>query len=89
MGSNIEQLRDVLFAQLADLRDKQKPLDLDRLKGVVEVSGRLIETAKVEVDFMRVSGGMGTGFIENKTPRQIAATPEKPAPNVTVHRIKG
>lgn len=84
MGSNIEQLRDVLFAQLADLRDDKKPLDLDRLKGVVNVAGRIIETAKVEVDYMKVSGGTGTGFIEHKTPKQIAG-----APNVTVHRIKG
>lgn len=89
MGSNIEQLRDVLFAQLADLRDEKKPLDLDRLKGVVNVSGRIIETAKVEVEFMKVSGGTGTGFIENKSPKQIAGAPVKPAPNVTVHRIKG
>jgi len=50
---------------LARLRDpNDKELDLDRAKLLIEAGQTVINSAKVEVDFMRVTGQMsGTGFI--------------------------
>lgn len=64
----IDDLRSALFEVLDGLMDKQNPLDLDRAKAVSDVCQVIINTAKVEVEFMRVTGGTGGGFIEN-TPR--------------------
>lgn len=62
--NKIEDLRNHLFETLEALRDPEKPMDLDRAKAVSEVSKVIIESAKVEVDFLRVTGAMaGSGFI--------------------------
>jgi len=66
--NKIEDLRDHLFAMLEDLRDdaSKEPLAerLERARAVSDVSRRIIESAKVEVDFLRVTcGDVGSGFI--------------------------
>lgn len=63
MKNKIEDLRNHLFETLEALKDKDNPMDLDRAKAVAEVSKVIVETAKVEVDFLRVAGGRGTGFV--------------------------
>jgi hypothetical protein len=85
----IEQVREELFATLRDLRREEKPMELDRAKQIANVAGKLIDSAKVEVEFMRVTGGMGSGFITNKSPKKIGAAAGAGAPGVTVHRLKG
>ena len=63
MSNTIEDLRKHLFETLEGLKDKEKPLDIDRAKAVCEVAGKIIETAKVEVSYLNVVGGRGSGFI--------------------------
>lgn len=83
--NDIKELREHLFATLRDLRSKDAPMDLDRAKAVAQVAGTLIDSARVEVDFLRVTWqSEGTGF--------IAAEPEDLPPGVVAvhrHRIKG
>jgi len=38
-------------------------MDLDRAKTVCAVAGQIIDSARVEVEFVKISGGTGTGFI--------------------------
>ncbi|KDR25453.1 hypothetical protein [Caballeronia zhejiangensis] len=64
----IEELRSHLFDTLRALSDKEKPLELDRAKAVAEVAQVIINSAKVEVEHMKVSGGKGTGFMAEKKP---------------------
>jgi hypothetical protein len=59
----IGELRRHLFETLDSLKDKEKPLDVDRAKAVCEVAGKIIETAKVEVSYLQTVGGRGSGFI--------------------------
>ena len=59
----IEDLREHLFAALDGLRDKDKPMDIERAKAIAEVARVVVDSAKVEVDHMRVAGGTGSGFI--------------------------
>lgn len=64
MKNKLTDLRNHLFATLEGLLDNEAPMDLDRAKAVAEVSQVLINSAKVEVEFMRVTEhGRGTGFI--------------------------
>lgn len=65
MKNKIEDLRNHLFAQLERLGDKEvKPEELARAKAVVEVGRAIVDTARAETEFMRVTGiAQGTGFI--------------------------
>ena len=63
--NKISDLRDHLFATLEDLRDKESPMDIERAKAISDVAQTIINSAKVEVEFMRMrgEGAQGTGFI--------------------------
>lgn len=54
--NSLEDLRDHLFETLEALRDKDEPMDIDRARAVSEVAGQIIESAKVEVKFLEVTG---------------------------------
>lgn len=70
MKNTMIDLRDHLFATIEALRDEENPMDIDRAKTISEVSKTLIDTAKVEVDFIRATGtSQTTGFIESEKPR--------------------
>jgi len=67
MRNKIEDLRNHLFTTIENLMDEDKPMDLDRAKTIAEVAQTIINSAKVEVDYINKIGGNGTGFInENK-----------------------
>jgi len=62
--NKIEDLRNHLFETLEALKDPDKPMDLERAKAVAGIAKEIIQSAKVEVDFLCVTGGMqGSGFI--------------------------
>ena len=88
----INDLREHLFATLDALRDKHSPMDVDRARAVSEVAKQMIDSAKVEVDFIRATSGFASAFIA--PPATVAATaavPELP-PGITgirQHRIAG
>ncbi len=65
MKNHITDLRNHLFETLEMLKDKDKPMEIERAKAVADVAKEIIATAKVEVDFIRATGAAaGTGFIE-------------------------
>jgi hypothetical protein len=63
MKNKIEDLRNHLFATIEALQDPDKPMDLERAKTIATVGQVIINSAKVEVDFLNKVGGKGTGFI--------------------------
>jgi len=66
MKNKIEDLRNHLFETLEDLRDKEKPMDLDRAKAIAQVGQVIVNSAKVENDFLKITGNVsGSGFINN------------------------
>lgn len=76
---DITALRALLFETLEGV--KSGAMDLDRARAVNEISKTLVETARVEVDYLKTTGGQESGFMES---------PKEPAlPGRTVHRIKG
>jgi hypothetical protein len=74
---------------MQDLRDTKNPLDLDRARCVTEVAGKIIDAAKVEVDFVRAVGGQGSGFIPT-APLKLTATGQQTTSKhgVTVHKLR-
>jgi hypothetical protein len=74
MANTIDDLRSHLFETLAALKNKDAPMDLDRAQAVADVAKVIIESAKVEVSFLKVTGAtQSTGFLP-------AAPDERPAP---------
>lgn len=64
MKNKINDLRDHLFEMLEKLKDPETEVDLDRMRLGTDIAQTIINSAKVEVDFLRVAGGgKGSGFI--------------------------
>jgi hypothetical protein len=61
--NTIADLRDHLFETLESLKDDEKPMDIARAKAVADVAKVIVESAKVEVDFIKATSGSGSpGF---------------------------
>lgn len=75
MKNKIEDLRNHLFVTIEALLDEEKPMDIDRAKAIADVAQVMINSAKVEVDFIRTTGGIGSGFIEDtgRNPKGLRA----------------
>ena len=102
--NDITELRTTLFDTLRALGDKDKPMDIDRAKAINEVAQTIINSAKVEVDALKIIGGTGSGFIPAASPeprpalqnlrdKGILPEPQRPgishpAPGVTRHIMK-
>jgi hypothetical protein len=71
---HINQVRQALLDTLADLRNKEAPLDIDRAKAVATVASVLVDTAKVENECLKITGQDRSNFIE---------TPEDDMPRIT------
>lgn len=69
MPNNIDDLRDHLFDTLKALKDEKNPMDVSRAKAISEVAGRIIDTAKVENDHLKLTGATGSGFIPVEPPK--------------------
>lgn len=60
--NNISDLRETLFATLRGIKDGS--IDLEKARAINEVSKTIIDTAKVEVDYLKVNGGGESAFVE-------------------------
>jgi hypothetical protein len=70
MSNDLTALRAHMFAQLAELRatDKSDPeaikLACQKTAAVSDLSKAITDTAKVEVDYLRATGGGESAFID-------------------------
>ena len=62
--NKMEDLRNHLFATLEALTDEENTMDIERAEAIVKVAQVLVNSAKVEVDFQKVVGGIGSDFIQ-------------------------
>ncbi|WP_175762254.1 hypothetical protein [Burkholderia anthina] len=84
MSNNIATVRQHLLDTLADLRNREQPMEVERARAVADVARVLIDSAKVEVDFLRVSETTGSDFLQ---PEGGSLPPG--ITGVTRHRIAG
>ena len=93
MSNTITDLRAHLFETLRGLKDKDNPLDIDRASAISDVAQTIINTAKAEVEYLRVAGGKGSGFIPEVgvpgLPDGATVIAQKPGVTVTRHQLKG
>lgn len=81
---NIDDLRATLFATLDAV--KTGVMDLDRARTINELGKTIIDTAKVEVDYLRVTNGGESEFLgstvgsDNLPPGIVG---------ITRHRLQG
>lgn len=98
MNNDITELRSALFDTLRDL--KAGKIDLDCAKAINETAQTIINTAKVEVDHMRVTGGYSSfiagadkpALIPGQTQTTVTQSGMKtvtqlPGATVTQHRM--
>lgn len=79
MQNKIDDLRNHLFATLEALRDEEKPMDLERAKVIATVAQTVINSAKVECDYLEITGSKGSGFIPNE---KLAVDTPRAAPRL-------
>ena len=89
---HINQLRDHLMQTLAALRDRDNPMEPDRARAVAQVASVLVDTAKVEVDYLKATNQDRSTFLEEpSTVPELGNDPSahNPFPQVTRHRLQG
>lgn len=55
---HISQLRASLLDTLADLRNRSNPMEPDRARAIAMVASVLVDSARVEIDYIKVTGRM-------------------------------
>jgi hypothetical protein len=91
---HINDLREHLMQTLASLRDRDNPMEPDRARAVAQVASVLVDTAKVEVDYIKATNSDRSDFLEPEATRPRLGTNATPAahnpfPNVVRHRLQG
>lgn len=66
--NDITKLRNVLFETLDALRNKENPMEIERAKMINETAQTIINSAKVEVDYIRATGNETTKFLDAPKP---------------------
>lgn len=96
--NTITGLRDIMFKTLRGIQDGT--LDVDKAKAINDTAQTIINSAKVEVEFLKATGSpASTGFIggDNKmkeitnTPTGTKVVEKDPETGITstVHRMRG
>ena len=82
--NNITALRAALFDTLRGV--KSGAVDLDKARAVNELGKTLVETARVEVDYLRATGGGESTFLD----AAVGKTNLPPGiTGITRHRLAG
>ena len=54
--NKLRDLRDHLFETIECLKDEEKPMDIERAEAISEVAQTIINSAKVELQFLELTG---------------------------------
>lgn len=69
---HINDVRQHLMDTLAAMRDRDNPMDVDRARAIAQVAGVLVDTAKVEVEYLKVTGQDASAFLEHPPDAAVA-----------------
>ena len=86
---NINDLRRHLLDTLAALKDRANPMELDRARAVAQVASVLVDTAKVEVDYLKATGQERSGFLEEQPDPSVAHLGSSQTHTGTLTRSEG
>lgn len=65
----IDDLRTVLFETIDAL--KSGAMDIDKAKVISDLSQVMVNTAKVEIEFVKITDSKGSGFIPENEPKEL------------------
>lgn len=95
--SHIEGVRSILMATLQQLTDRKAPMEVDRARAVAQVASVLVDTARVEVDYMRAAGKRSSNYLSSTqalpdlvdphAPKKIATGTVERTAGRTVHAM--
>lgn len=87
-GNTMTDLRNHLFEVMEALKDEEKPMEIARAKAVVDVAQALIDSAKVEVDFLEViDSSEATGFFDMQRIEERRSLAGGPSPEPKMRRL--
>lgn len=87
--STIDNLRDELLGTLADLRRKDNPMEPDRARAIAQVASVIVDSARVEVDYIKAVDGTSSAFLGDATKPKPAELGDKAGVlRITEHRIR-
>jgi len=78
---NLDDLRGVLFEQLKRIQDPKEKFDASRTRAITDIAGRLLESARLEIDYARATKKAGLSkFLAGpeSTEKSVEALEEKP-----------
>lgn len=73
--NHIDTVRSALLKTLAGLQDKENPMEIARAKAVAEVASVLVDTARVENEYMKLTKQSRSPFLEKPTGLPTAHAP--------------
>lgn len=83
---HMTELSGHLMAALASLRDRDNPMEPDRARALAQVGSVLIDSAKVEIEYLKATGQDRSDFLETP-PDAAVAQLGKGITSITRHRI--
>lgn len=90
---HMTDLRAHLMATLADLRDRVNPMEPDRARAVAQVAGVLIDSAKVENEYLKLTGQDRSEFLDVPVAEGVRIAHTGPTAHnpfsVTRHSLQG
>lgn len=88
MSQDLTALRAALFDTLAEVR--AGTMDLDRARAVNELGKTLIDSAKVEVEYLRTTGGGESTFLDTAIGADnVSQALPAGIVGITRHRLQG
>lgn len=67
MKNKLSDLRNHLFETIERLKDGDKAMPLEKAKAIADVAQVIINSAKVEVDYLKATDQVqGTGFLDRE-----------------------
>lgn len=85
--NTIEQLRAELMGTLKDLRNREQPMEPDRARAIAQVAGIIVDSARVEVDYLKVVNGDNSKFLGERS--KVEGPKEGAGVRVVTHRMRG
>ncbi|MDR5813365.1 hypothetical protein QCE62_07130 [Caballeronia sp. LZ033] len=89
MSNNINTVRQHLLDTLSDLRNRENPMDVERARAVADVARVLVDSAKVEVDFIKATSAGGSDFMQPEHTTIQGDTLPNGIASITRHALKG
>lgn len=91
---HITQVRQSLLDTLTDLRNRENPIDVDRARAVAQVASVLVDTARVEIDYIKATGADRSDFLEPaptdpQIPQSNGPSAHNPFPVSARNRLNG